>query len=81
MTHDPTPDELNPQQTAELSFALGAMGVLISTINTLPPHPTLGPLQELAVQAKDAYYRACDVLGITEQNYVIMNPDRKEGTE
>jgi hypothetical protein len=72
LTRNHTPGELTAFQAAELSFALGTMASLIATINTLPPHPSLDPLIELANQSKDAYYRACDVLGITENTYVIQ---------
>lgn len=78
MTSSRTPSELTKFQASELSFALGTMASLIATINTLPPHPSLDPLIELAEQSKDAYYRACDVLGITENNYVIKNERRNQ---
>jgi hypothetical protein len=73
-----TPDDDQKLQ-AEVSFALGAMGAMISVVNTtLPDHPDMQPLRDVAERAKDAYYQACAALGITEQNYVIINT--KEGT-
>lgn len=76
---NPTPVELTGQQTADLAHALGAFAVLISTVATLPDHPSIGPVKEMAEKCRLRYELACDTLGITEQNYVAIT--RKEGTE
>ena len=69
--------EIDGQLYAILHQALGAFSVLISTVATLPDHPSIDPVKELANQCRHHYQEASLALGVTEQEYVMITKERR----